>query len=94
METFLALAAAFGIVAALYYLFGAIFLRSAAGRVTVLVEARTDRDLTSLLDAWISSFLSGAEVLVLPEDRNKTGKLLSELFAKEKCVKVEKRNGL
>ncbi|MBO4406963.1 MAG: hypothetical protein J5849_04615 [Clostridia bacterium] len=79
LETFLALFAAIGIVATLYFFFGAIFLRASAGRVVTVVEGGRDGDISSLVAAWISSFLVRGEVLVLPEDREKAFLLLEKL---------------
>ncbi|MBR0143794.1 MAG: hypothetical protein IJM21_06430 [Clostridia bacterium] len=90
METFLALTAAFGIVTGLWLLFGAVFLRAAAGRVVTLVESRTDRDLSSLLAAWISSFLSGVEVIVLPDEREKAGRIVAEILKERGAEPAEK----
>ena len=75
MEVFLAFFAAVGIVATVYFFFGALFCKAAARRVVTVVETRADRDVAMLCAMWVSSFLVGGETLLLPRDREKLERL-------------------
>ncbi|MBR4867168.1 MAG: hypothetical protein IKU11_10775 [Clostridia bacterium] len=71
MEVCVAIFAAVGVVSVVYCFFGAVFLKSAAGRIVTLVETSGDRDMGVLCVMWVSSFLAGGEVIHLPEEEEK-----------------------
>lgn len=78
VEVCVAIFAAVGVVAMVYCFFGAIFLKSAAGRIVTLVETTGDRDMAVLCMMWISSLLVGSEVIHLPDEREKLERCLKE----------------
>lgn len=78
MTVFLALFAAIGVVATVYYLFGAVFLRASVKRVVSVAEVSGDEDIALLSAMWVSSFLVGSEIILLPRDRER----FDELFHK------------
>lgn len=79
MEVCLAIFAAVGVVSVVYCFFGAIFLKSAAGRIVTLVETTGDRDMGVLCMMWISSFLVGGDVIHLPEEEEKLDSYLRSI---------------
>ena len=83
MEICLAILAAIGAVTVVYCFFGAIFLKSVAGRIVTLVEMSGDRDMAVLCVMWLSSFLVGSEVISLPEEEERLDCYLKSLGKKE-----------
>ena len=80
MDIFLALFASIGIVATVYYLFGALFFRASVKKAVAVVEVSGDEDIALLAAMWVSSFLVGSETVLLPRDRER----FDELFPREK----------
>ncbi|MCQ2445858.1 MAG: hypothetical protein MJ141_03095 [Clostridia bacterium] len=71
MDILLALFAAVGVVATVYYLFGAVFLRASVRKVVSVAEVSGDEDIALLSAMWVTSFLVGSETILLPRDKER-----------------------
>lgn len=71
MDILLALFAAVGVVATVYYLFGAVFLRASVRKVVSVAEISGDEDIALLSAMWVTSFLVGSETILLPRDKER-----------------------
>lgn len=71
MDILLALFAAVGVVATVYYLFGAVFLRASVKKVVSVAEVSGDEDIALLSAMWVTSFLVGSETILLPRDKER-----------------------
>ena len=80
MDILLALFAAVGVVATVYYLFGAVFLRASVRKVVSVAEVSGDEDIALLSAMWVTSFLVGSETILLPRDKER----FDALFPREK----------
>ncbi len=77
MDILLALFAAVGVVATVYYLFGAVFLRASVRKVVSVAEVSGDEDIALLSAMWVTSFLVGSETILLPRDKERFDALFS-----------------